>query len=575
MALEKLAFGGEEFKYDTLAGISSRFAIGNRDIADVKELTANSLFAEPKSAAVPVPSILSSETAAQAQAKSPENLLISTKPPKSTADEEQFISVPDSPTAAPAVVSPNTARHVNKTGPEGGAEPGLLAQELPWNQASVNIRSPLLRLHTEIVEFCRFLEPTAEEAAMREAATQRVRQSITEVYASASVQVFGSFVTGLYLPTSDIDLVVMDSGAHDVKIALKALSNKLGNTGIATKIQVVANAKVPIIKFVEVQSNINFDISFDVANGPIAAGFVRDLMDTLPPMKPLVLVLKIFLQQRSFNEVYQGGIGSYALFVMVAAFLLLHPSRHPSRPGSKRAGSLENSLGVLLVDFFRLMGRTLNTDEVGISCSHGGAFYNKIDAEKEQPQRMYMLSVEDPADSANDLCRGSWNILKVKQAWDFAYQQLTAPSDPSESLLERIIRVDTVLTDRPRPADPEVPEQLEQQIRDEMHHRSKRSRKEHKHRDKESRHGNQDKEKDREGRHKDKKRRRERSLEFSDPDPDVHPDRDRTHRSSSRDENKRQRRHKDHKLRKSDRHRSSREVSPCDVRHTKHIRFSE
>lgn len=43
---------------------------------------------------------------------------------------------------------------------------------------------------------------------------------------------------GLYLPTSDIDLVVMDSGADDVKIALKALSHKLGNTGIAIKIQV-------------------------------------------------------------------------------------------------------------------------------------------------------------------------------------------------------------------------------------------------------------------------------------------------------------------------------------------------
>ena len=67
--------------------------------------------------------------------------------------------------------------------------------------------------------------------------------------------------------------------------------------------QVVAKAKVPIIKFVENESNVNFDISFDVPNGPIAAGFVRDLMDTLPPMKPLVLVLKIFLQQRAFNEV--------------------------------------------------------------------------------------------------------------------------------------------------------------------------------------------------------------------------------------------------------------------------------
>ena len=52
------------------------------------------------------------------------------------------------------------------------------------------------RAVAEIVEFCRFLEPTAQEAAMREAATQRVRQSIIEVYPSASVQVFGSFVTG-------------------------------------------------------------------------------------------------------------------------------------------------------------------------------------------------------------------------------------------------------------------------------------------------------------------------------------------------------------------------------------------
>ena len=68
-------------------------------------------------------------------------------------------------------------------------------------------------------------------------------------------------------------------------------------------LQVVAKAKVPIIKFIEIKSNINFDISFDVANGPVAAGFVRDLMDTLPPMKSLVLVLKIFLQQREFNEV--------------------------------------------------------------------------------------------------------------------------------------------------------------------------------------------------------------------------------------------------------------------------------
>lgn len=78
------------------------------------------------------------------------------------------------------------------------------------------------------------------------------------------------------------------------------------------------------------------------------------------------------------------------------------------------AGNLEKSLGLLLVDFFRLFGRTLYTDDVGISCRDGGAFYSKIDAGLDQPGRPFMMSVEDPADPTNDLCRGSWNILKVR-----------------------------------------------------------------------------------------------------------------------------------------------------------------
>ena len=32
--------------------------------------------------------------------------------------------------------------------------------------------------------------------------------------------------------------------------------------------QVIAKAKVPIVKFTEIESDLQFDISFDVANGP-------------------------------------------------------------------------------------------------------------------------------------------------------------------------------------------------------------------------------------------------------------------------------------------------------------------
>lgn len=54
------------------------------------------------------------------------------------------------------------------------------------------------------------------------------------------------------------------------------------------------------------QSGLAFDISFDVANGPKTAKLVAQLMGTLPPMRHLVIVLKLFLQQREMNEVGPG-----------------------------------------------------------------------------------------------------------------------------------------------------------------------------------------------------------------------------------------------------------------------------
>jgi non-canonical poly(A) RNA polymerase PAPD5/7 len=143
-------------------------------------------------------------------------------------------------------------------------------------------------------------------------------------------------------------------------------------------------------------------------------------MDSLPAMRPLVMVIKVLLQQRDLNEVrrappslplparlparpparpplpqscpptprpaprgpqvYSGGLGSYALLVLVAGFLQLHPSRRPQaqqarqqagQRGDRRRGTptgavaspLEGNLGVLLLDFLRLFGRSLNTQQ--------------------------------------------------------------------------------------------------------------------------------------------------------------------------------------------------------------------
>ena len=56
----------------------------------------------------------------------------------------------------------------------------------------------------------------------------------------------------------------------------------------------------------------------------------------------------------------------------------------------------------------------------------GATFFNKRARGLLQAARIWMLAVEDPNDPDNDLARGSYNINRVRQAFDFAYTQVHA-----------------------------------------------------------------------------------------------------------------------------------------------------
>ena len=280
------------------------------------------------------------------------------------------------------------------------------------------VRSPLIRLHHEIVDFCRYLEPTAEESSARTAAVERVRGAVLSIWPGARFEVHGSFATGMYLPNSDIDAVILGSGCKSPATCLKALALSLSRKGMARKIQLIAKARVPIVKFEERPSGFQFDVSFDVANGPASAEIVRANMRRFPALRPLTTVLKAFLQQRALNEVYTGGVGSYALLCMVMAHLQLHDSKETAYSWAGDAGgeaAAEGCLGVLLIDFFELYGRRLNMEEVGVSCRGGGAFFAKKDKTWSDPGRPFLLAIEDPQDrSGKKLIRREADQVRVR-----------------------------------------------------------------------------------------------------------------------------------------------------------------
>jgi len=157
--------------------------------------------------------------------------------------------------------------------------------------------------------------------------------------------------------SSDIDIVVIGK-LED--ISLHGLSQLLVETGIAemSTIKVLEKAavsiwfgfkrsnhqtslcdslcsclwlylKVPIVKLTDKLTNVKVDISFNMETGIRAAELVKKYVGHYPTLPKLVFLLKQFLLQRDLNEVFTGGVSSYALILMTIHFLQVSP-KYPS-----------------------------------------------------------------------------------------------------------------------------------------------------------------------------------------------------------------------------------------------------
>ena len=188
-------------------------------------------------------------------------------------------------------------------------------------------------------------------------------------------------------------------------------------------LEVVESARIPLVKYVDAASNTAVDVSFDVESGLRTGKLVRSYMDAMPPLRPLVLVLKFFLSQRGLNETFTGGVGSYMLQLMVVSFL-------QQRHRTDRATGLVSpqNLGSLLLEFFELYGRDLNPTITGISVRRHGSYFPKRSRNWFNPARPNLLAIENPDDDKLDVGKNSYNYHRVRRAFDHAHDAIVAAS---------------------------------------------------------------------------------------------------------------------------------------------------
>jgi len=314
----------------------------------------------------------------------------------------------------------------------------------PWQQLREKYDLGIVGLHQEIYDLAIWLSSTTEEHAMRVKVVERIEGVIKDLWPSANVQIFGSFRTGLYLPTSDIDMVVIGNWSQ---LPLRTLESALLENGIASadQLKVLDRASVPIVKLTDSATEVKVDISFNMETGVNSARMIKEYKKKFPCLFHLVMVLKQFLLQRDLNEVFTGGISSYCLILMVVHFLQMHP-RLSSFPDHQL------NLGVLLLEFFELYGRHFNYYKAAIRIKDGGAYVSKTQVLRDAPDavRHSVLCIEDPIIPGNDIGKSSYGAMTVKNAFEYGYIVLqqainplnTALHDPNKhSILGRIVRI--------------------------------------------------------------------------------------------------------------------------------------
>ena len=246
-----------------------------------------------------------------------------------------------------------------------------------------------------------------------------VKTHATKLWPKCEVRAFGSFSTGLSLPDSDIDVMVLVDGYKDTKSLVKKLSLSLKESGSILEQEEILSAKIPLLKITLKENFVSVDISFNVIDGCKAIEPIKELLKKYPQLRPLVLTIKAFLRQRKLNETYKGGIGSFLLIVMIVGFLQYQ---------SKKKKLKEMNLGELLIGFFRFYGSELNHEQLGISIIGEGSLYKKIPSDQS-------LSIKNPQDQEADIGKCARQYNNVVKSFQYASDLLKYTSGSLAELI--------------------------------------------------------------------------------------------------------------------------------------------
>ncbi|XP_061343490.1 protein HESO1-like [Gastrolobium bilobum] len=295
----------------------------------------------------------------------------------------------------------------------------------------------------------------------------------------ATVEPFGSFVSNLFTPWSDLDISIeLSNGSHissagrkHKQMLLGCLLRALKMKGGWTSLQLISNARVPILKFKSNRQSISCDVSIDSLQNQMKSKILLRIHKIDNRFRSMVLLVKEWAKAHKINNSKAGTFNSYALSLLVIfhfqtcvpailpPFKDIYPGNMVDDLRGIRADAEKlitetcdaninrflsdksrpinrKSLPVLFVEFLRKFAQMDSwASQLGI-CPYTGQ-WEQIKNNMMWLPKTYAILVEDPFEQPQNTarCVSTGQLKKISKAFLETYGIVTSKNQDQSSLL--------------------------------------------------------------------------------------------------------------------------------------------
>jgi len=276
-----------------------------------------------------------------------------------------------------------------------------------------------ISLAEEMSIFAGYVSLSQTERSVRDEVIATLDRSAKGVWDTSNTVPYGSYVLGLSLGGSDLD-VAIDCVGPMLQENFDTFACYVSSEGFDV-MGMVCNCTDGFMRL-RGPSDLIVNIALNASKSPVREGVnvLRGLLAEYPQVGPCVMTLRTVLAQCQLMDVSNGGLSSYAIMLLTLRLAQLYgPGRCPDA-------------GVLLREFLRHYSADFDYANISIQVQAPGA--PPVPPYKMHPDAP--VSVVDPLDPSNNIAQGCTKLGQLKamlKYCELALARWDVPEDQDET----------------------------------------------------------------------------------------------------------------------------------------------